>query len=1072
MSNKGAISPKKSSNGTGLDPTAGTIDIKDFFASREREKHQLLKSLNHSNFIAIVGNPGMGKTSFINHEVIPVLQDGYALRSSKSWKIVSFRPGNKPIEALSMALSSLEIMSDQSQSKVDPNLNFKFQDTLTKKKYGIIEVIEKYEVIEDSNLLLFIDNLDDLIYYATDGESELDEFVERLIEVTQQTAYPIYVITTLRTDIASSFSIYPRLAELINKHQFILGDIGVGNLVEVFSKISNTNHLNFSPDYIKNVKDHLKDNKPALGSIKHAIMRSIVKSRELGSNTVELSHLDAIGGLEHSVAHQLKSIYDLFPPHEQLLTKRTFQALTGAKEVGDYLILPRSIEEIATITNATSDEIIQIVTPFMTSNSGILEVYQTQGIIERLENLNAEHKGRSALTVYSEVILSRDEIVQSVDLLRSWVDEEHENAGVYHDLNRSVMNNDHLYEGEKFKETKLWYEQVQPHKGWARRYGINFDAVDSFYQQCLLKQQKKEDDLNAEENSRTQKAKRTRIIVAVFSISLLILLVWASIEGNRATRAINVSRKLKDSAELAKAEADTARIIANLAIAKADTAKRQARLDKVRANIAIARAGVDSAKAAQALSLAEIATTKAKEKEGELIISNAKLAENEKRAKLLEIEQEATKKENDYLNALQQITKSLEGFKKTLKNSSDDFVKFNAAKDIGGLYLAYSTLIQENEGVLDSFPGLTERVKKEVFNGMQKAYQEANKKSPLKVITTSVSLAKQKKENNVLIVANGRMPKVYKYAMTKKSLDTLKENVGRDLSELGAYKMRFNQSGDKFMISHLPVESKKRYVSWYDNKGRHLQKIELESAVLAIYPFKESSFLAVDQQANLWLMKDQQKNEINFPKPVRIFSNKGNTSTNIENNLRGVSYDDESGMMIMASLSSGIIQLELLKNDSVKLVSQIKTNIAVNDITALKYLAKKQLLVIGNRKGQLAFYKIVSDQLELKEQFFLEHANNINVLETNQSESVLISASRDGIINVWDLVEFKTNYQPLKFEQADAIREVAFADEETILVSSSTEGLKGGNLGQVSIILLDFERMGNELIELLDQQTN
>ena len=48
-----------------------------YFSGRERQKHQLLKIVEERNFVAVVGVNGVGKTSFVNSEIIPDLLMGF-----------------------------------------------------------------------------------------------------------------------------------------------------------------------------------------------------------------------------------------------------------------------------------------------------------------------------------------------------------------------------------------------------------------------------------------------------------------------------------------------------------------------------------------------------------------------------------------------------------------------------------------------------------------------------------------------------------------------------------------------------------------------------------------------------------------------------------------------------------------------------------------------------------------------------------------------------------------------------------------------------------------------------------
>jgi hypothetical protein len=213
----------------------------NYFSGRSRQKYELLKKMSESSFAAVVGSNGIGKTSFVNSEILPELSGGFIVKGLKKWKIVAFRPGKNPLDALATALSSVEIIQTDEVGKIESNLSDKFENILRNKKFGIIEIIENFELSHDSNILLFIDHLDDLIFYS-DYESnetnnkDVEIFIDRLVETINQSAYPISVITTLRSEIAGHFSRFPHLAEVINKNQFLLSSLDRKEILTFFDK--------------------------------------------------------------------------------------------------------------------------------------------------------------------------------------------------------------------------------------------------------------------------------------------------------------------------------------------------------------------------------------------------------------------------------------------------------------------------------------------------------------------------------------------------------------------------------------------------------------------------------------------------------------------------------------------------------------------------------------------------------------------------------------------------------------------------------------------------------------------
>lgn len=80
------------------------IDPK-YFYGRKKLTNLLLEKVRTSNFLAVIGSRGSGKSSAVNAGLLHQLKLGQRISGSESWPIVKFRPGEHPLKSLAAALA-------------------------------------------------------------------------------------------------------------------------------------------------------------------------------------------------------------------------------------------------------------------------------------------------------------------------------------------------------------------------------------------------------------------------------------------------------------------------------------------------------------------------------------------------------------------------------------------------------------------------------------------------------------------------------------------------------------------------------------------------------------------------------------------------------------------------------------------------------------------------------------------------------------------------------------------------------------------------------------------------------
>ncbi len=75
------------------------------FFGRENQVDAMVDKLAATQFLAVVGTSGSGKSSLVNCGLRPALHGGLMTRAGTSWRMAQFRPGSNPMQAMARALA-------------------------------------------------------------------------------------------------------------------------------------------------------------------------------------------------------------------------------------------------------------------------------------------------------------------------------------------------------------------------------------------------------------------------------------------------------------------------------------------------------------------------------------------------------------------------------------------------------------------------------------------------------------------------------------------------------------------------------------------------------------------------------------------------------------------------------------------------------------------------------------------------------------------------------------------------------------------------------------------------------
>lgn len=466
-----------------------------FFFGREKQTDTLVDKLKHTRFLAVIGSSGSGKSSLVNCGLLNALRGGSMSGAGSTWRVACCRPAGQPIRSLANALASPDVLFNNFDSSslalddiIDSNLRMSSR--------GIVDVFEQSRQKPNANLLVIVDQFEELFRYAADDVSgfgqpdtsriEAAEFIKLLLAAHQQTAQPIYIVLTMRSDFLGDCTQFDSLAEAINLSQYLIprmsrderrlaisGPVGVGG-----GKID--------PVLLTRLVNDLGDDPDQLSILQHALNRIWVRWVTLDrlQDPLTLAHYSSIGSMKSALdLHAEKAFGELANQREQLIAERLFKALTDKATDPRGVRRPTSVAVLCELTGASIDELTSVIDKFRTPTRSFLMPPYTQ-----------------TLTPDTIIDISHESLMRMWKRLIVWASEEAESTHIYQRLTTTAMLHANaqagLWRDPDLQLALEWRAHNEPGPTWAARIGPGFEQALTFLDESRVASDQEADEAN------------------------------------------------------------------------------------------------------------------------------------------------------------------------------------------------------------------------------------------------------------------------------------------------------------------------------------------------------------------------------------------------------------------------------------------------------------------------------------------------------------------------------------------------------------------------------------------------
>jgi WD40 repeat protein/uncharacterized caspase-like protein/energy-coupling factor transporter ATP-binding protein EcfA2 len=396
---------------------AFTPQDKDSFFGRDTLTQEIIKQLETTAFLPVVGASGSGKSSLVQAGVIPrLLQEGIFAPEdnlSKPCQVWILRPGEHPIQELAVTLSSDRHSPDYLEGILH---------------LGVESFVTWLRQQTQAMGVLVIDQFEEL--FTLTSNVHRDRFLALIFGALQYAGDRFKVIITLRNDFMASCLEIPELGEKVKQAPiFIPSYLTESEYRQIITAPATRVGLSVQSELVDVLVEEVLVEKGALPLLEFTL-EQLWENRDRGSLSLKM-YREKIGGIKKVLQDRADLVYQGLTEPQQECAEWIFTQLVSLGEGQEDTRRRRNLSEL--VIPKYSQELINATLDILRESRLIVMSNQDGDLIT---NRQAESKPKGKeetlqplqLSLNSEVTveIAHEILIRNWQQLRWWLDENRE----------------------------------------------------------------------------------------------------------------------------------------------------------------------------------------------------------------------------------------------------------------------------------------------------------------------------------------------------------------------------------------------------------------------------------------------------------------------------------------------------------------------------------------------------------------------------------------------------------------------------------------------------------------------